>query len=158
MIQGNKSTEFVSDRSYWLDHFLKRCGKISYIFYSEEMQIFLRSPAETVSKFLSGIKREAPIKMREKYKNHFSKYCEKELSEKVQNSVDHYFKNLSQTIKFFQDFRTIAKELNEKKQMNARAYALFIKNTVSDYKRKLKPEEQEQVVKKYKEFVENMLP
>lgn len=153
MIKGNKSTDFVSDRSYWLDHFMKRCAKISYIFYSEEMQIFLRSPSETVSKFLAGIKREAPSKMRDKYKAHFGKYCEKELSDKVQNSVDHYFKNLSQTIKFFQDFRSIAKELNEKKKNNSIAYALFIKNTVSDYKRKLKAEEQENVVKMYKEFV-----
>ena len=92
--------------------------------------------------------------MLEKYKSNFSKYCDEELSEKVQNSVDHYFKNLSQTIKFFQDFRTIAKELIEKKIQNNRAYAIFIKNTVSDYKRKLKAEEQEAVVKKYKNFVD----
>lgn len=102
---------------------------------------------------MGSIKKEAPSKMLEKYKANFSKYCEEELSEKVQNSVDHYFKNLSQTIKFFQDFRTIAKELNEKKVQNNRAYAIFIKNTVSDYKRKLKAEEQEAVVKKYKNFV-----
>ena len=93
--------------------------------------------------------------MLDKYKTHFSKYCNEEnLSEKIQSSVDHYFKNLSQTIKFFQDFRTIAKELNEKKLLNAKAYALFIKNTVSDYKRKLKPEEQEVVVQKYNNFVD----
>lgn len=102
---------------------------------------------------MGSIKKEAPSKMLEKYKATFSKYCEEELVEKVQNSVDHYFKNLSQTIKFFQDFRTIAKELNEKKIQNNRAYAMFIKNTVSDYKRKLKSEEQEVVVKKYKNFV-----
>ena len=91
--------------------------------------------------------------MLDKYKTNLGKYCEGELGEKVQSSVDHYFKNLQQTIKFFQDFRTIAKELNEKKVENSKAYALFVKNTVSDYKRKLKPAEQEEVVKKYKHFV-----
>ena len=29
---------------------MKRCGKISYIFYSEEMELFLRSPHDNVSK------------------------------------------------------------------------------------------------------------
>lgn len=70
--------------------------------------------------------------------------------------MDHYFKNLSQTIKFFQDFRTIAKELNEKKIQNAKAYKDFVMNTVQDYKRKLKPDEQETVVKKYKAFVNSL--
>lgn len=82
-------------------------------------------------------------------------YLMQELTEKVTTSVDHYFKNLSQTIKFFQDFRTIAKELNEKKIQNAKAYKDFVMNTVQDYKRKLKPDEQEVVVKKYKAFVES---
>ena len=50
MTQGNKSADFVTDRSYWLDHFMKRCAKISYIFYSEEMGLFLRSPHDNVSK------------------------------------------------------------------------------------------------------------
>jgi sorting nexin-1/2 len=155
---GNKGADFVTDRSYWLDHFMKRCAKLSYVFYSEEMEIFLKTPAESVSKLLSGIKKEAPFKMLVKYKNHFSNHCQEEtLNEKIQSSVDHYFKNLSQTIKFFQDFRTIAKELNEKKILNAKAYALFIKNTVSDYKRKLKPDEQEVVVQKYNNFVSFLL-
>lgn len=152
-LAGGSNAEFLTDRSFWLDHFMKRCGKIAHIFYSDEMQLFIRAAGGETSK-VKDSKKNSPKVMLERYKKQFYKFCqETTLSEKIQNSVDHYFKNLDQTIKFFRDFRQIAKDLNERKKQNQIAYVHFIKNTISDYRRKLNKAEQEEVKKKYDNFV-----
>jgi hypothetical protein len=109
---GNFDAAFLADRTYWLNSFMQRCAKLPHIFYSEEMQLFIRSSNESVTKFLSGVAKESPIKTLAKYEEHFEKYVE-ETGQKTEDSVNKYFNNLDKTINFFKDYRNIAKRMRD---------------------------------------------
>ena len=73
---GNFDAQFLADRTYWLNSFMVRCSKLPHIFYSEEMQVFLRSASGSVTKFLAGIQIDSPSKMLVKFKEHFEDFDE----------------------------------------------------------------------------------
>jgi sorting nexin-1/2 len=49
-VQGNTDSEFVLERKGLLDYFIKRCSKLSHIYYSDVMQVFLKSSDEQFKK------------------------------------------------------------------------------------------------------------
>jgi hypothetical protein len=91
---------------------MSRCAKLPHIFYSEEMQLFLKSSNESVTKFIAGVIRESPTKMLVKYNEHFEKFVE-ETGQKTEDSVNKYFNNLDKTINFFKEYRNIAKRMRD---------------------------------------------
>lgn len=50
MMKGNTDSEFVLERKGLLDYFVKRCSQLDYIFYSDEMQTFVRLSDEQFKK------------------------------------------------------------------------------------------------------------
>lgn len=148
---GNTNPDFVNQRQHALNHFMSRCGRMPHIFYSQEMQYFVRS-TDNFSKNLAQIKPLTPTAMFQRNKEHFTEY-DKELTEKVQKSVNKYFQTLESTIKFFQKFRSNAKNIQLIRPKFKSLKTHFMKYAVSDYKNKLKGVENKKFVEdRFKEY------
>jgi PX domain len=134
---GNTNPEFVKQRQHMLNHFMVRCGRMQHIFYSEEMQMFLRSTSNDLGKALAAIKALTPTQMYERNKALFPEY-DKEITDKVERSVKKYFSTLESTIKFFNRFRAIAKNIYSYRSKFKTLKTQFVKYAINDYKNKLK--------------------
>lgn len=137
---GNTNPEFVKQRQHMLDHFMSRCGKMLHIFYSDEMQMFLRYNGSDLVKSLSSLKCLTPTQMYERNRALFPEY-DKDLTDKVERSVKKYFTTLESTIKFFNRFRSIAKSIYGFRAKFKTLKTQFIKYAINDYKNKLKKDE-----------------
>lgn len=70
-IQGNTDSEFVLERKGLLDYFVKRCSSLPHIYYSDEMQTFLRLSDEQFKKEFSIKKVANPVTILRKYTDAF---------------------------------------------------------------------------------------
>ena len=149
---GNTNPEFVKQRQHMLDHFMTRCAKMQHIFYSDEMQMFLRFNGSDLVKSLAGIKVLSPTQMYERNRALFPEY-DKDLTEKVERSVKKYFATLESTIKFFTRFRGIAKNMYSFRSKFKTLKTQFVKYAVNDYKNKLKADDyKKQMDEQFKEY------
>lgn len=149
---GNTNPEFVKQRQHMLDHFMVRCGKMQHIFYSDEMQMFIRFQGSDLTKSLSGIKQLTPTQMYDRNKALFPEY-DKNLTDKVEKSVKKYFSTLESTIKFFNRFRSIAKNIYGFRAKFKNLKTQFVKYAINDYKNKLKGDEfKKQVDEQFKDY------
>lgn len=135
---GNTDPTFVKQRLHALHHFIERCGKMPHIYYSQEMQHFIR--ADNFTKTLATVKTLTPTAMYQRNKEFFAEY-DKELNDKVQKSLKKYFETLEKTLKFFDSFRNNAKNMQAIRPKFKSLKAHFMKYAVSDYKNKLKGQE-----------------
>lgn len=149
---GNTDPEFVKQRQHMLDHFMSRCGKMQHIFYSDEMQMFLRFTGSDLVKSLGGIRVLTPTQMYERNKALFPEY-DKDLTDKVERSVKKYFSTLESTIKFFNRFRAIAKNMYGFRAKFKVLKSQFVKYAINDYKNKLKGDEfKKQIDDQFKDY------
>lgn len=149
---GNTDPAFIKQRQHMLNHFMERCARMPHIFYSDEIQAFLRFTGTDLEKHLSSIKVLTPTQMYERNKSLFPEY-DKELTDKVENSVKRYFQTLEKTIKFFQSFRSAAKQMHEMRPRFKQLKTQFIRYAINDYKNKLKGEEvKKSVDDQYKDY------
>lgn len=149
---GNTTPEFVKQRQHMLNHFMERCAKMPHIFYSNELQQFLRYSGSDLGKHLASIKALTPTQMYERNKELFPEY-DKELTEKVEKSVKKYFQTLESTIKFFNKFRANAKNLYAFRSKFKSLKTQFTKYAINDYKNKLKGDEVKKSVEdQFKEY------
>ena len=149
---GNTNPEFVKQRQHMLEHFMVRCGRMHHIFYSDEMQMFLRFSGSDLSKSIAGIKTLSPTQMYERNKALFPEY-DKDLTDKVERSVKKYFSTLESTIKFFNKFRSIAKNIYAYRGKFKTLRTQFVKYAINDYKNKLKGDESKKTVdEQYKDY------
>jgi hypothetical protein len=149
---GNTNPEFVKQRQHMLDHFMTRCAKMQHIFYSDEMQMFLRFNGSDLVKSLAGIKTLTPTQMYERNRALFPEY-DKDLTDKVERSVKKYFSTLESTIKFFNRFRSIAKNMYGFRSKFKALKTQFVKYAVNDYKNKLKGDDfKKQVDETFKDY------
>lgn len=149
---GNTNPEFVKQRQHMLNHFMSRCAKMPHIFYSSEMQEFLRFNGSDLVKNLKAIKTLSPTQMYNRNKELFPEY-DKDLTDKVERSVKKYFQTLESTILFFNRFRNNAKALFSFRDKFKILKTNFLKYAVNDYKNKLKGDEPKKgVEEKYKDY------
>lgn len=134
---GNTASSFIAHRQEMLNHFMERCAKMQHIFYSEEMQTFLHSKSDKVSKSLQAIKCLSPSQVYERNKQLFPEY-DKDLTDKVEKNVKRYFSILDSTMKFFSKFRSNAKNLMAFRANFKTLKTQFMKFAINDYKNKLK--------------------
>jgi hypothetical protein len=142
---GNTDPEFVKERQHMLNHFMVRCAKMQHIFYSDEMQMFIRFTGSDLNKSLSGIKALTPTQMYERNRALFPAY-DKDLTDKVERSVKKYFSTLESTIQFFNRFRSISKNIYGFRAKFKTLKTQFIKYAINDYKNKLKGDEYKKAV------------
>jgi hypothetical protein len=128
-----------------LNHFFERLGKMPHLFYSNEIQDFLRFSGNDLAKHLASIKILTPTAMYERNKSLFPEY-DRELTEKVEKSVKKYFQTLESTIKFFNKFRANAKNLYAFRTKFKSLKTQFTKYAINDYKNKLKGDEAKKAV------------
>ena len=136
---GNLEKEFVEMRQHMLNHFMVRCGKMSHIWNSKEMETFLKTTGNDVTKAIESIPKLTPTEMFERNKALFPEH-DKDLAEKVRQSVDKYFLSLDRTIKFFISFRMSAKNLYAQRSKFKIMKTQFMRYAINDYKNKLKDE------------------
>lgn len=149
---GNTNPEFVKQRQYSLNHFMMRCAKMPHIFYSTEMQDFLRYTGGDLGKHLSGLKALNPTQMYARNRELFPEY-DRDLNEKVERSVKKYFQTLESTILFFNKFRNNAKALYSFREKFKLLKTNFLKYAINDYKNKLKGDEPKKAVEdKFKDY------
>jgi hypothetical protein len=149
---GNTNPDFVKQRQHMLNHFMTRCAKMQHIFYSDEMQMFLRFNGSDLVKSLAGIKTLTPTQMYERNRALFPEY-DKDLTDKVERSVKKYFSTLESTIKFFNRFRSIAKNMYGFRSKFKALKTQFVKYAVNDYKNKLKGDDfKKQVDETFKDY------
>lgn len=149
---GNTNPEFVKQRQHMLDHFMVRCARMQHIFYSDEMQMFLRYNGSDLGKAISGIKVLTPTQMYDRNRALFPEY-DKDLTDKVERSVKKYFSTLESTIKFFNRFRAIAKNMYGFRSKLKVLKSQFVKYAINDYKNKLKGDEyKKQVDETFKDY------
>lgn len=141
------------ERKALLDYFVKRCADSKHIYYSQEMQTFLRASDDQFKKEFGNKKQLSPTELLKKYKEVFPKEADMELTEEVSASVDKYFENLKRTIEFYKTFVRIGGWLNKLKKKNTLDYLTFVKHALGDFKRTLSVEAQERILGKYDIFV-----
>lgn len=149
---GNTNPEFVKLRQHMLDHFMVRCARMNHIFYSDEMQMFIRYTGSDLSKSLAGVRVLTPTQMYDRNRALFPEY-DKEITDKVERNVKKYFNTLESTIKFFNKFRAIAKNIYGYRAKFKTLKTQFVKYAINDYKNKLKGEEfKKSVDEQYKDY------
>lgn len=136
---GNMEKDFVEKRQHQLNHFMVRCSKMPHIWNSREMEVFLRQSSSDVTKAIEGISKLTPTEMYERNKTLFPEH-DKDLSEKVRQSVEKYFLSLDRTVKFFNSFRASAKNLYAQRSKFKILKTHFMRYAINDYKNKLKDE------------------
>jgi len=136
---GNLDKDFVEMRQHMLNHFMIRCGKLPHIWNSKEMEVFLKTTSPDVAKAIESIPKLTPTEMYERNKTLFPEH-DKDLLEKVRQSVDKYFLSLDRTIKFFTSFRASAKNLYAQRSKFKILKTQFMRYAINDYKNKLKDE------------------
>ena len=52
---GNKSNQFVEERRYFLNKFMRDCCQLPYLFESQEFMLFLRPPTDNIEKALEAL-------------------------------------------------------------------------------------------------------
>jgi hypothetical protein len=71
MFQGSEK-KVVEDRLKFLNAFCTKLAKLTHLFYSTEFnQIFLRSKDGDIVKTFSGVTRNTPVELIQKYQMHF---------------------------------------------------------------------------------------
>ncbi len=149
---GNTDPEFVRQRQHMLNHFMVRCAKMQHIFYSDEMQMFIRFNGSDLGKSLAGIKVLTPTQMYDRNKALFPEY-DKDLNDKVERSVKKYFSTLESTIKFFNRFRAIAKNIYGFRSKFKALKTQFVKYAINDYKNKMKSDDyKKQIEDQFKDY------
>src|SRR3990167_405019 len=136
---GNLEKELVEMRQHMLNHFMVRCGKMPHIWNSREMEAFLKTTGGDVTKAIESIPKLTPTEMYDRNKALFPEH-DKDLSEKVRQSVEKYLLSLDRTIKFFTSFRASAKNLYAQRSKFKILKTQFMRYAINDYKNKLKDE------------------
>ena len=82
--KATTNADITAERQIFLDHFLKKCARLEYIFYSEEVQLFLRSTASSdeLIKSINNISKKNCASIYETYKGLFPEFDDKVTKEK----------------------------------------------------------------------------
>jgi hypothetical protein len=64
---GNKDVQFINERRFYLERFLKKVSAFKYIINSQEFSIFARPPGD-IDKYLSGLKKPTTAELVDKYR------------------------------------------------------------------------------------------
>lgn len=84
----NKGDHVIQERTLFLDHFMKKCAKMDHIYYSEEMQLFLRSTgsSEEIIRNLTALPPKTCVTLYNQYKALFPDFDLK-IEKKTQEDV-----------------------------------------------------------------------
>ena len=70
-MMGNKDDKFVEERRALLERFMKEIAKFDHLTQSKEFRVFARERGE-IDKILSGMLKQTPLQILEKYRQHFN--------------------------------------------------------------------------------------
>lgn len=116
------NSDVTAHRMLFLDHFLKKCAKLDHIFYSEEMQLFLRATGgDDLVKTLDAIPARTCSAVLNQYKVLFPGFdadsCNKELEEKVDKKIQalkaclEEVKGMRKNLKIMREYRQSLKTM-----------------------------------------------
>lgn len=132
---NNTSPEFVKARQRGLEHFIFRLSKLSHMWYSNEMQHFLRAK-EQFTPFMTAVKKPTYQAMYERNRELFAD-CDAEPSQEQLDLALRQFPMVSHSKQFFSSFRDHTKTLMEGAKKERFLRSKMVSFTVRDYTQKL---------------------
>jgi len=116
---GNMDKKFIEDRRKFLEYFCQKISEISYLYYSEEFQIFLRSTNNDVEKALAPLQIVVYEEIIAKYSQCFKHLAGRELNSDATLKLATFTGFLKKAASMFESFKAIAKGVvAAKKKLN----------------------------------------
>ena len=136
---GNKEKEIIGMRIEMINRFLKKLSKISYLFNSDEMELFLQN-SSNVPKTLDGIKADTYEELLKKYSNVFTDYDDNFDTLAGKSEQEIFKKQLDENYPRLKNFRSLINQAKERYKAEQENYlavinllSLYEKETVSTY-------------------------
>lgn len=143
---NNTSPEFVKARQRGLEHFIFRLSRLSHLWYSNEVQHFLRAKDQFTS-FMGAVKKPTYQVMYERNRELFAD-CDAEPSQEQLDLALRQFPMVSHSKLFFNSFKEHTKTLMEGAKKERFLRSKMVSFAVRDYTQKL---DQPTAVKKVQE-------
>ncbi|CAD8144880.1 unnamed protein product [Paramecium pentaurelia] len=118
---GNMEQQFIDERRLMLEDFLKKIATLKYLWYSEEFQIFLKTPGE-IEKALLSIPKITNDEIINKYQETFSELSGREINREIIQKINDFKAFIKKVQPMVQNFKQIAKNIAEAKQ----SYQIFL--------------------------------
>ena len=132
---GNKDKEIVGLRIEMINRFLKKLGKIDYLFNSDEMELFLQN-SSNVPKTLDSIKEDTYEELLKKYASVFTDYDDNFDTLAGKTEQDEFVKRLNENYPRLRAFRTFIFQEKERFKDVQKNY-LDVINLLSIYEKEI---------------------
>ena len=132
---GNKDKEIVGLRIEMINRFLKKLGKIDYLFNSDEMELFLQN-SSSVPKTLDSIKEDTYEELLKKYASVFTDYDDNFDTLAGKTEQDEFVKRLNENYPRLRAFRTFIFQEKERFKDVQKNY-LDVINLLSIYEKEI---------------------
>lgn len=136
---GNADKDVVGMRVEMINRFLKKLSKISYLFNSDEMELFLQN-SNNVPKTLDNIKADTYEELLKKYSSIFTDYDDNFDTQAGHQEQEAFAKQLQQIYPKLKSFRALILQAKERYKAESENYltvinllSLYEKETVSTY-------------------------
>ncbi|CAD8137699.1 unnamed protein product [Paramecium octaurelia] len=129
---GNMEQQFIDERRLMLEDFLKKIATLKYLWYSEEFQIFLKTPGE-IEKALLSIPKITNEEIINKYQESFSELSGKEINREIISKINDFKAYIKKIQPMVQNFKQIAKNIAEAKSAHQTSLIHFITIFVPEY-------------------------
>jgi len=134
-VTKSNDSKFIEERRKQLQSFCKKVGDLSFLHYSEEYQIFLRSGNPDLEKTYAPMLKVSPEEIVLKYSTTFSSLSGKELNNEVVNRI-HLFKVfLQKTQGYFENFKKVAKNVTLARRAFYEQFATFHNQVCTEYEK-----------------------
>jgi len=133
---GNLDAAFVEDRRCSLEAFMQKLQATSYLYYSEEAQLFMRGNQEDIKTALRALKPQSYEDLVSKYAATFAHLSGLELSNEKALKIFNFQLYLKKMKESFEIYKNMAKSLANAKRDYYNRLALFHKHVLIDYEEK----------------------
>ncbi|CAD8144958.1 unnamed protein product [Paramecium octaurelia] len=133
---GNMEQQFIDERREMLEDFLKRIATLKFLWYSEEFQIFLKTPGE-IEKALLSIPKVTNDEIINKYQDTFSELSGREINREIIQKINDFKAFIKKVQPMVQNFKQIAKNIAEAKQSHQIILIDFIIRGIPQYENTL---------------------
>ncbi|CAD8056925.1 unnamed protein product [Paramecium sonneborni] len=129
---GNLEQQFIDERRLMLEDFLKKIATLKYLWYSEEFQVFLKTPGE-IEKALLSVPKITNEEIINKYQDAFSDLSGREINREIIQKINDFKAYIQKISPMVQNFKQIAKNIAEAKSSFQASLIHFITVFIPEY-------------------------
>jgi len=131
----NMDVKFIEERRRQLQTFCKKIGDLSYLHYSEEYQIFIRTGNPDLEKTFAPMQKVAYDDLITKYSTTFSHLSGKELNNETVMKISQFKVFLQKTQGYFENFKKIARSVSQARRNFYDQFAQFHNQVCVEYEK-----------------------